>query len=130
MNIKEMIQNSLFDKKWKKYVIIFTIVFLIVMGIGTYSITYLHNSIVDNHIHAEEIIVQNKGYDNNTYDNYYMIVDNNNKTYMVDNNNNNREIFDYIQIGKRYKVVIQEPDFMDLGNNNLPVIIQVYNDTR
>lgn len=130
MNIKETIQNSLFDKKWKKYVIIFTIVFLIVMGIGTYSITYLHNSIVDSHIHAEEIIVQNKGYDNNTYDNYYIIVDNNNKTYMVDNNDNNREIFDYIQIGKRYKVVVQEPDFMEFENNNLPVIIQVYNDTR
>lgn len=130
MNIKKIIQDNLFDKKWKKYVIIFTIVFLVFMGIGTYSINYLHDSIMDNHIHVEEIIVQDKIYDNNTYDTYYLIIDNNNKTYTIDNNNDyNSDMFNYVQIGEKYKVVIQEPDMMGFGGNNLPHIIQVHNDT-
>lgn len=118
--------NNLYNKTWKKCIIIFIIVFLIVSVGGYITITYLDNFVSENNFHTDYIVVQNKSTVN--YD-FYIITDISNKSYIINSNNDNydKKLYDMIEIGQRYKVVLQDPKATDI--NQTTYIIQAYNDT-
>ena len=121
MNLKD----ELFDTTWKKCLIIFIIVFIIIAIGGILSINYLHDVVTNNHIHSDKITVMDKTNDNGVY----YIFGTNNKTYMIKahDDKHNKKIFDNMDINIEYKVVVQEPELID--TDELPHILQVYNGT-
>ena len=128
--MKTKIKNKLFDKTWKKCIWAFAIVFLIIGVGGALSINYLHDVVANNHVHSDMIVVQDKMYGDNPYTDYYIIVGTNNKTYSIIDHNDNygKEMFDMLEVGHRYKIIVKEPELMDI--NKYTHILQVYNDTN
>lgn len=125
--MREKINNYLLDKTWKKIIIIFLIVFLIIFVSGVASINYLSGIVNDNHIHTEIINVTDKMDNSSPFGDYFFIKTIDNKTYVIDNKNG-RDMFNIIGIGNQYKIVVTDPDVQDI--NQFPHILQVYNVTN
>lgn len=121
--MKEKIKNKLLDKTWKRTIIIFIFIFIVVLSVGVLSVNYLHDTVTNNHIHTDNIYVVNKTHNNN----HYIVIGEGNKTYYVSNDKYGIKIFNSIDTGKTYKVVIKEPELVDI--NHFPFIIQVHNVT-
>lgn len=121
------IKKKLFNKTWKKSIFIFLIIFLLIVVGGFFSINYLHDVVTNNHIHSESITVVDKLYGDNPYTDYYLIIGNNNKTYSIVNHNDGygQKMFNNIETGKTYKMIVKEPELIDI--NQFPHIMQVYN---
>ena len=118
--------NKVFDKTWKKSLIIFLIVFLLIFIGGLMSINYLNDVIVSNNIHSEQVTV----FDKMSFSDYYIIIGENNKTYSIDNNHhgNKAELFNQIQVGQTYKFTVKEPELTEISQKTH--ILQVHNVTN
>lgn len=118
--------NNLYDKTWKKCLIVFITIFVIVFCIGFVSIDFIGHSLMNSHIHTSTIVVQDKFISNNTYDDY-IIIDANNKTYVINNNDNNYDtrLYDAIEVGHKYTITIRDPAPEDV--NQIIYILQVHN---
>ncbi len=125
--MKEKINNYLLDKTWKKIVIIFLIVFLVIFVGGMASINYLSGIVNDNHIHSEIINVTDKMDNSSPLGDYFFVKTIDNKTYTIDGKNG-RDMFNTININNKYKVVVADPKSQDI--NQFPHILQVYNVTN
>lgn len=125
MNLKD----KLLDKTWKKCIIIFVVIFLCVLIGGFFSINYLHDVVTNNHVHTDSVLIVDKMYGDNKYSDYYLVIGGNNKTYSIVNHGDGygEEMFDKIQVGHKYKLVVKEPESIDI--NQFTHILQVYNDT-
>lgn len=121
MNLKD----KFFNTTGKKCFIIFIIVFAVVAIGGVLSINYIHDTVTNNHIHSDKVTVMNKTDDNGAY----YIFGTNNKTYIITAHESkyNKKIFNSMNIGAEYKIIVREPELID--TNELPHIIQVYNGT-
>lgn len=111
-----------------KYIIGGVLIFLIVFT-GLYlSIIYMHESVVENRIYTETDTIIDKYYGNGQFSNYYLFTTSDNKTFSLIDNKYAKEIYDNVEIGKEYRLVLQTPDMND------PVqythILQVHNVTR
>lgn len=122
-------KEKLFNKTWKKCVWAFLIFFILIGVGGTLSINYLHDVVTNNHVHSDVIIVKDKIYGDNPYTDYYIVIGSNNKTYSIVDHDDDygQKMFDMLEIGKKYKVIIREPELTDI--NQFTHILQVYNDT-
>lgn len=111
-----------------KYIIGGVLIFLIVFT-GLYlSIIYMHESVVENRIYTETDTIIDKYYSNGQFSNYYLFTTSDNKTFSLIDDTNAKEIYNNVEIGKEYRLVLQTPDMND------PVqythILQVHNVTR
>lgn len=111
-----------------KYIIGGVLIFLIVFT-GLYlSIIYMHESVVENRIYTETDTIIDKYYSNGQFSNYYLFTTSDNKTFSLIDNEHAKAIYDNVEIGKEYCLVLQTPDMND------PVrythILQVHNVTR
>ena len=111
-----------------KYIIGGVLIFLIVFT-GLYlSIIYMHESVIENRIYTETDTIIDNYYGNGQFSNYYLFTTSNNKTFSLIDNAHAKEIYDNVEIGKKYRLVLQIPDMND------PVqythILQVHNVTR
>lgn len=124
------IMNKLYDKLWKKCVIIFLVIFLIVAVGGVLSVNYLNDAVNNQHIHSERIVVQNKLYGDSAYSDYYIVIGDNNRTYSIVDHGDGygKKMFDSIVVNNSYEIIVKEPELIDV--NQFPHIIQVHNDTR
>lgn len=120
--------SDLYNKTWKKCVIVFLIIFLIVAVGGFISINYLNEMMMDNHVHSDTIIVKDKFIGKDMYDDCFIITDMNNQTYLISNNNKDydKRLFDNITIGQKYRVTVKES--MNNNNDINTYIIQVHDD--
>lgn len=118
--------KDLYDKTWKKCLIIFVIVFVAVLCVGFISVDFLENILTDSNIHTASIVVADKFISNNTYDDY-IVIDTKNKTYVINNNDNNydKRMYDAIKIGNKYEITIRDPAPNDI--NQIIYILQVHN---
>lgn len=127
-----MIKNKLsklYDKTWKKSLIIFLVIFSLIFVGGLASINYLNDVVTNNHIHPEQVTVLDKIYGDNSFSDYYIIVGTNNRTYSIVNHDDGygEEMFNAIKVGQTYKFIVKEPEITDV-NKNIH-ILQVYNVT-
>ena len=113
-----MKKKNLLDKTWKKCLLIFIIVFIITCVFAGGMVDYFDNVIEDNHIHPDVIVVKDK-ISNGTY----TVIDINSKVYNISNNDS--KVFNRIEIGKKYKVIVEEP----LEKTHNARILQVHNET-
>ena len=127
--MKKRIKNKIFDKTWKKILIIFVIVFLFIFVGGVLSINYLSDAVTNSHIHSDTVVVVDKIYGDSQFSDYYLIVGNNNKTYSIVNHKDGygKDMFNRINVGNKYKFVVKEPELLDI--NQFTHILQVYNVT-
>lgn len=119
MNLKDKIIN----KTWKKCFIIFVVIFFAIVSVAGFSIVYLSDTISENNIYPDIIIIDDK-IDNNTSN--YLIIDKNNKTYNITKDKYGNKMFRKIEVGQEYEVVLKEPQ----SQNGIPRIIQIDNDIR
>ena len=126
--IQEKIKNNILDKTWKRCVVVFLIIFILVVVVGALSINYLGESIMNKHVYVDTIIVKDKFIGNDTQDDYYIVTDMNNKTYVIDNNDigYDKQIYNKIKIGEKYRVTMK--NLPNDTNMNIH-ILQVHNDT-
>ena len=124
-NLKEV----LFNKTWKKCLLIFIIIFSFVLVGGVLSINYLNDAVTNNHIHTETVIVSDKMYGDNSMSDYYIVIAGN-KTYSIPNHNDGygEKMFEKIEVGSKYKFVVKEPEVTNI--NQFSHILQVYNITE
>ena len=121
--MNQKIKNMFFDTMWKRIIITFVLIFLVVLIGGLLSINVLHDAITDNHIHSEVVNITDKSIDGNNY-----IITANNETYYMNNDGQyHTKVYNNIQLGRTYKIVIKEPELTDINQN--PHIMQVYNVT-
>ena len=125
--MKEKIRNILFDKTWKKILIIFLIVFIVIFAGGLASINYLNDVVSNTHVYSDTVTVTDKIYGDNPMSDYYIVVGKNNKTYSIINHNDGygEEMFNALQINKTYRFTVKEPEATDI--NKFTHILQVYN---
>lgn len=123
MEIKDMIQNNL------PYLIVAVIIFILITVGGMFVIDMLHGAINDNNIRTESVVIVDKYHDKNQNGDLFLVKTDDNKTYniMNDKDNNGQRVFNNIQTGKPYELVIREPDLTDFSP--YPYVIQVHNDT-
>ena len=126
--IKELI-TKLTDKTWKKCLIIFIIIFMVLVGVGVTSVNYLTQTIADSNIDIVTTTVIDKIDGDNLYNNYYLIITENNQTFSIEDTQDGygKKMFDKIKIGEKYKFVIRHPDITD--SNQFTHILQVQNGT-
>lgn len=123
----QKIKNKLFDKMWKKSLIVFVIIFLIVFSAGVASINYLNDVVSNSNIHQEMVTVSNTMYsDNPISQDHFIIVGTNNKTYSIVYSE--QKMFDEIEIGKTYFFTVKEPKPTDIHQYSR--ILQVQNVTN
>ena len=121
--IKKKIQNNM------PYLIVATIIFIIVIGIGIVLVNTLHYTVSNNGIRTETAVVSNKYYGNGEFSDYYLVETNNNKTYSIINHDDNygKRMFDNIKVGQRYEFTLQDPSAVDTVRYTH--ILKVENDT-
>lgn len=114
--MKNKIINMFFDATWKRILIIFIVVFLIILGAGIYSVNYLNDVASNKNIHAETVVVVDKLYGDNPNSDYYIILGNNNKTYGITNHDGyGQKMFEKIQVGKKYEFIVKYPGPTDIN---------------
>lgn len=103
------IKNKLFDKTWKKCVIIFLIVFVIVGVGGMLIINSFNDTLNEKNIHTDVVVVKDKMHSDNQY-NYFLIIGKNNKTYLIANKDDKYSVkmFEQIDIGGKYRFTVKE----------------------
>lgn len=123
MEIKDMIQNNL------PYLIVAAIIFILITLGGMFVVDMLHGAINDNNIRTENVVIIDKYHDKNQNGDLFLVKTDDNRTYniMNDKDNNGQRLFNNIQTGKPYELVIREPDLTDFSP--YPHVIQVHNDT-
>ena len=123
MDIKEIIQDN------APYLVVAVIIFLLIMVGGMFAVDMLDGAITDNNIYTEKVVVMDKYHDNNEKGDVFLVKTDDNKTYSIINNEDNygQRMFNSIQIGKKYELVLREPDITDFSPYTY--IIQVHNDT-
>ena len=117
------------NKTWKKCLLIFIVVFVIIITSSGMAINYLNDVVNNKNIHEESVVVKDKIYGDSSYTDYYIIIGTNNKTYSIVNHNDDygEKMFENIKIGKRYKMIVKEPE---VTNIHKPThILEVYNGT-
>ena len=121
--IKKKIQNNM------PYLIVATVIFIIVIGIGIVLVNTLHYTVSNNGIRTETAVVSNKYYGNGEFSDYYLVETNNNKTYSIINHDDNygKRMFDNIKVGQRYEFTLQDPSAVDIVRYTH--ILKVENDT-
>ena len=117
------------DKTWKKCLLIFIVVFIIIIISSGMAINYLNDVVNNKNIHEESVIVKDKIYGDSSYTDYYIIIGTNNKTYSIVNHNDDygEKMFESIEIGKRYKMIVKEPELTNI--HKATHILEVYNGT-
>lgn len=126
--IQEKIKNNILDKTWKRCVVVFLIIFLLVVIGGALSINYLGEAIMNKNVYVDTIIVKDKFIGNDTQDDYYIVTDMNNKTYVINNNDvgYDKQIYNTIKVGEKYRVTMRDsPNDTSMNIH----ILQVHNDT-
>ena len=118
-----MIQDNL------PYLIVAAIIFILITVGGMFVIDMLHGAINDNNIRTENVVIIDKYHDKNQNGDLFLVKTDDNRTYniMNDKDNNGQRLFNNIQTGKPYELVIREPDLTDFSP--YPYVIQVHNDT-
>lgn len=112
-------------KKYK-FIIGGLIIFLTVTAILGLTIIEMHTIVEENSIRSEDIIIADKYYDVNDYYHHYYIITDTNKTYTFsDDFRGSFDVYNKMEVGQEYRVVLQDPDFMD--ENRYTHIIQVHN---
>lgn len=114
------ILKQLTNETWKKCLLIFIIIFILTFVFAGGMVDYLYHTIDDKNIHQDMIIIKDKA-NNNT--DYYTVVDSNDKVYSIANEDS--KMFEDIQIGNKYKVIVKEP----INDNQTVYILQVHNET-
>ncbi len=115
------------DKSWKRILLTFSLIFLVIFIGGVLLVNSLSDIVDVNNLHPEVVTVVDKN-DTNFNDEYYLVHGDNNKTYSIlMNDDYDVRIFNNLEIGKKYKLIIKEPT--PLNNIPYPNIIQVYNVT-
>jgi len=117
------------DKTWKKCLLIFIMVFIIMLVSGSMVINYLNDVVSNNNIHEETVTIKDKIYGDSIYTDYYIIIGANNKTYSIVNHNDDygEKMFEGVEIGKKYRMIVKEPELTDI--HKATHILQVYNET-
>lgn len=114
--MKNRIINMLFDKAWKRVLIIFFVVFLIILGVGISSVNYLNDVANDENVRAETVVVADKLYGDNPNSDYYIILGKNNKTYGITNHDGyGQKMFEKIEVGKKYEFIVKYPGPTDIN---------------
>lgn len=128
--IKKIMMNKIFDKTWKKSLIIFLVIFSIIFVGGLTSINYLNDIVANNNIHPEIVTVYDKAYGDKSLSDYYIIVGTNNKTYSIVNHDDGYgvKLFTSIEVGKTYEFIVREPELTDINQNTH--ILQVHDVTN
>ena len=114
-----MMKRKLWDKTWKKCLWIFIIIFAVTFVGLVATVDYFGTVVDNNNIHQDIVVVKSKM--NN--DSYYTITDNNNREYIIDNDDG--QIFDSIEVGNRYRIIVRET----MNKDQDVYILQVHNDT-
>lgn len=117
------------NKTWKKCLLIFIVVFVIIITSSGIAINYLNDVVNNKNIHEESVVVKDKIYGDSSYIDYYIIIGTNNKTYSIVNHDDDygEKMFESIEIGKRYKMIVKGPE---VTNIHKPThILEVYNGT-
>ena len=117
------------NKTWKKCLLIFIVVFVVIIISSGMAINYLNDVVNNKNIHEESVIVKDKIYGDSSYTDYYIIIGTNNKTYSIVNHNDDygEKMFESIEIGKRYKMIVKEPELTNI--HKATHILEVYNGT-
>lgn len=126
MKIKDFKIDNLFNKTWKRILIVFIVVFFIIFLSGVLIINDMEYVIKDEHVHAETILVDNKTIGEGALGDYFVIYANG-TTYTILNDGTHRtqRMYDMIDINSQYRVLVRESP---LSNNNQDThIIQVNN---
>lgn len=120
--------DKFYNTTFKKCIIIFIVIFLLITIGGHASIIYLDNVVTEKNLRTDYVVVQDK-LPNNNYDDVFVIHDVKNQTYIISNDDFkfDKKLYDMIEPGKRYRMVIQEP--LETDTNKSIHIVQVYNDT-
>lgn len=126
--MKNKIISKVTDKMWKRVLIIFCIVFVVIFTMGITSVNYLTDVANNENIHTEIVIVKDKLYGDNPHSDYYLIIGDNNKTYGITNHDGyGQKMFEKIEIGKKYEFIVKEPLTTDI--NRQTHILRVENVT-
>lgn len=130
MKLKATVRDKLLDKSWKKYLLIFIVIFVLITGVGVYAINFMYDTIIDNDVHSTIVVINDKYSNDGDDHNYYFVVTDDNETLSIIDNGDGKgeEIWNGIQIGEKYKITVQNPDVGDL--HNFRHIVQVKNATR
>ena len=110
--------RKILNKNWKKCLLIFIIVFFVTFISAGGIVHHFDDAVESNNIYPDIIVIKDK-FNNGEY----IVIDINNKTYNIDNND--AKIFNKIEIGQKYRVIIEEP----IQDTNHAYILQVHNDT-
>ena len=123
------IKERIFNKTWKRCLILFIIIFLIIALGGAISIGYLDNIITQNQVHSIETNITDKYYGDGMQGDYYLVTTDDNKTFSIIEKGDGygKKMWDNIQVGHRYRLIIQDGDPM--SPNKFSHILQVHNDT-
>lgn len=119
----------MFNKTWKKCIITFIIIFVVIVVTGVASINYLSDTIADNNIDVVTTKVADKINGDNLYNNYFLIITEDNQTFSIEDKNdgNGKKMFDSIQLNKTYEFTVRHPDITD--SNQFTHVLRVQNDT-
>lgn len=114
--MKNRIINMFFDKAWKRVLIVFFVVFLIILGVGVSSVNYLNDVTSNKNVHAETVVVADKLYGDNPNSDYYIILGKDNKTYgIVNHDGYGQKMFEKIEVGKKYEFIVRYPESTDIN---------------
>lgn len=93
------------------------------------TINYLNDIVNNNNIHKDVITVKDKIYGDSESNDYYIVIGTNNKTYTIISHNDEygEKMYENIEVGKTYKVIVREPELTNLYHTTH--ILQVYNET-
>ena len=109
--------RRIWDKSWKRYLIVFTIVFVITFLLLGNAVDYFNDTVESNKIHPDTVIVKDK-VNNGTF----IVIDDNDRTYFIDNDDS--RIYNKIEVGQTYKVIVKEP----MQPHENAEILQVHNE--
>ena len=111
------IKEKLFNTTDKKCLMLFIIVFIIIVVGGFIS---------NNKNPIEDMKVFEDKYNDS---NHYYVICANNTTLTIDGHGDdyNKELWDSIEVGKKYRFIIKDPELTDI--NIYPNIIQIHNVT-
>lgn len=104
------------NKTWKKCVLLFLVVFVIIFVLGTTSINFLDDVAMDHHIHLLNGNVTDKYYGDTFNEDYYVVVINNDKVLSVKDTGDGygKKMWNSIQVGQEYAFIVKEPELTDM----------------
>jgi len=115
MSFKEKIKQIAYDNR---FCIAFWIIFLVIFCSLYFGITFLDTEVTSKHITTETGVVSDKFFGNGDASDYYLITLDTNKTYYILDHKDGRakEMYDKIEIGKKYRLILKENAVEDEDN--------------